>query len=374
MGVKIKGTPAEAETVQSVANKKPTGELASVMAAIAKDKGDKVVQQGNLIPNTERIPTGVFEFDFATGGGFPRSRYSIVYGPESSGKTNICYCAAAQAQKLPEPCNRVVWVDLEGTFDPKWAAHFGIDVEALVVVKPAYGEEAVDLVDALIHAEEVALLVVDSLAVVVSSKEVEQSSEKFDVGTAAILVKRLCNKLVIALSNEARRGHTPAVILINQTRFKIGVMFGDPETMPGGQTMKFLSSLTVRLYGKNKIEKTISPDLPAWKETNAVIKKAKVAIARQTFTYDMSLIPQAGNGVGTTNSWNVVSGHLKDLGYLSKVDKGQGWQLLGEEFKTLAPIQDRYDSDQQFANQLHQLIVDANKSQFTLVEASGAAQ
>lgn len=373
-------TKAEAkkaeEPVQSIAEpEKKTvsgkgSELLAVLKAIEKEKGDKVVVKGNTIPQVERIPTGVFEFDLATGGGFPCSRYSIVYGPESSGKTNIAYCAAAAAQRMPPPCNVAVWVDLEGTFDPEWAAHFGVDTEALVLVKPAYGEEAVDLIDALIHAEEVAFLAVDSLAVVVSSKEVEQSVEKFDVGTAAILVKRLCNKLVIALSMEARRGHRPAVVLINQTRMKIGVMFGDPETMPGGQTMKFLSSLTVRLYGKNKMDKTISPELPAFKETKAVIKKAKVPVTRYDFDYEMGLLPQVG--VGKTNSWNTVLGHLKDMGALSKLG-AKGWQLYGEEFPTLVPIQARYEDDQAFRTLLHTKITESQAGKFFLIEAEGAA-
>lgn len=360
--------PIAAEAPKKVEPAKAS-ELNAILKAIHKEKGDKVVVKGNTIPQVERIPTGVFEFDLATGGGFPRSRYSIVYGPESSGKTNIAYCAAAAAQRLPAPCNVAVWVDLEGTFDPEWAAHFGVDTDALVLVKPAYGEEAVDLIDALIRAEEVAFLCVDSLAVVVSSKEVEQSVEKFDVGTAAILVKRLCNKLVIALSLESRRGHTPAVVLINQTRMKIGVMFGDPETMPGGQTMKFLSSLTVRLYGKNKIDKSVSPELPAFKDTNAVIKKAKVPVTRYSFEYEMGLLPMVG--VGKTNSWNTVSGHLKEMGALSKVPKG--WQLYGEEFPTLIPIQARYEADQKFRTLLHTRITEAQSDKFFLVEATGAA-
>lgn len=371
--------PEDKEVVQSIAapNAKKVevtpakaSELTAILKAIQKDKGDNVVVKGNSIPQCERIATGVFEFDLATGGGFPRSRYSIVYGPESSGKTNIAYCAAATAQRLPPPCNVAVWVDLEGTFDPDWAAYFGVDVEALVLVKPAYGEEAVDLIDALIHAEEVAFMAVDSLAVVVASKEVEQSVEKFDVGTAAILVKRLCNKLVIALSLEARRGHRPAVVLINQTRMKIGVMFGDPETMPGGQTMKFLSSLTVRLYGKNKMDKTISPELPCYKETKAVIKKAKVPVTRYDFDYEMGLLPIVG--VGKTNSWNTVLGHLKDMGVLSKTG-AKGWQLYGMEFPTLIPIQQRYEEDHVFRANLHAKITESQSGKFFLVEASGAA-
>lgn len=401
MGIQIKkaGEPVVKEIVQSIANpddglttayigghahetskpvttKKFTGgsELTAILAQIKKDKGDKVVVPGSSIPMPKRIPTGVFEFDLYTGGGFPCSRYSIVYGPEGSGKTNICYAAAANAQKLPPPCNKVVWVDLEGTFDPNWAAQFGIDVDMLIVVKPSYGEEAVDLIDALVRAEDVAMLVVDSLATVVASKEIESSVEKADVGSSSVLVKRLCNKLVIALAMEARRGHAPAVVLINQTRFKIGVMFGDPETMPGGQTMKFLSSLTVRLYGKNKIDKAVSPDLPAFKETKCVIKKAKVGVLKYDFDYDLCMLPHNGVCVGETKSWTLVSNHLKDIGALCKAEKGQGWTLLGQTFPTLVMIQDQYESDNDYKLKLQGMILDSYKGKMMLIEAEGAAK
>lgn len=366
--------PPETKEAPKAGKKVGGTELAAILAQIRKEKGDNVVNTGREIPIVERIPTGVFEFDLATGGGFPRSRYSIVYGPESSGKTNICYAAAAQAQKLPEPCNKVVWVDLEGTFDAKWASQFGIDVDELLVVRPSYGEEAVDLIDALVRAEDVAMLVVDSLATVVSSKEIDQSVEKFDVGTASLLVKRLCNKLVIALATESKRGHTPAVVLINQTRFKIGVMFGDPETMPGGQTMKFLSSLTVRLYGKNKIEKTISSELPAFKETTAVIKKAKVGVTKYNFEYDLCMLPHNGMIVGETKSWSTVSGYLKDMGALKKADKGSGWTLLGQTFPTLVMIQDQYESDDTYKMKLQSMVIKSFEGKHFTVEAEGAAK
>jgi recombination protein RecA len=366
--------PVEVDSTKKKKVSAGGGELSAIMAQIRKEKGDKVVNRGSEIPLIERIQTGVFEFDLATGGGFPRGRYSIVYGPESSGKTNICYCAASQAQRMPDPCNKVVWVDLEGTFSHDWAAQFGIDVEELIVVRPSYGEEAVDLIDALVRAEDVALLVVDSIATVVSSKEIGQSVEKFDVGTSSLLIKRLCNKLVIALATESKRGHTPAVVLVNQTRFKIGVMFGDPESMPGGQTMKFLSSLTVRLYGKNKIEESISSELPAFKETTAVIKKAKVGVTKYNFDYDLCMFPHNGLSVGETRSWNTVSGYLKDLGYLKKAEKGTGWELLGKTYQTLVTIRGIYESDDSFKLQLQKMVIDSFKGKSFIVEADGAAK
>lgn len=364
-------TPAAAPVKAPI--KASGGELAAILKQIRKDKGEQVVIAGSAQPHVSRLPTGVFEFDHATGGGFPEGRYSIVYGPESSGKTNICYCAAAEAQRRPAPCNKVVWVDLEGTFDPDWARQFGVDVDELILVKPSYGEEAVDLIDALIRAEDVALLVVDSLAVVISTKEIEQSAEKFDVGTTAILVKRMCNKLVLALSEEGKRGHAPAVILINQTRTKIGVMFGDPETMPGGQTMKFLSSLTVRLYGKNLIKKDVNPELPCFKETAAVIKKAKVPINRASFDYDLCMLAHDSLAVGDSDSWNKVSGMLKDLDVLKKAEKGGGWTLFGKHAPTLVMFQDTYEAEKEFAIKCQAVIIDAIKGQSFLMEAEGAA-
>lgn len=259
------------------------------------------------------------------------------------------------------------------TFDPEWAAKFGINVDELILVKPSYGEECVDLIDALIRAEDVALLVLDSLAVVVGSKEIEQSVEKFDVGTASILVKRLCNKLVIALSQESKRGHNPAVILINQTRMKIGVMFGDPETMPGGQTMKFLSSLTVRIYGKNLIAKDVNPELPAFKETKAVVKKAKVGINRMTFEYNLCMLAHGDLSVGESDSWSKVSSMLKECGELVKAEKGGGWTLFGTHAPTLVMFQDTYQAEKDFAIKCQTAVLKNFGGGAILVEAEGAA-
>lgn len=343
-------------------------EMAAVLAAIKKEKGDKVCVAGSQIPDVERILTGCFEFDYYTGG-FPRGRLSIVYGPESSGKSNVCYLAAASAQKGPEHCNKAVWVDLEGTFDPSWAIQFGVDVEKLIVIKPGYGEEAVDLIMAFLYASDVALVVVDSIAVMTAAKEVEKSAEGMDVGTASVLVKRLSNKIAICLSMEYRRGHSPAVIFVNQTRFKIGVMFGDPETMPGGQAMKFLSSLTVRLYGKNEMVKTIHPDLPVYKATNAVIKKAKVPVRAMNFEYKMAMMQTDDLRVGQTDSWNTVCGYLKAHGQLVKGDKG-GWTVLGVTYPTQVSIQEKYLFDPDYQAKLQALAISCTGAAKFLVEAA----
>lgn len=363
MGVKISGDvlkpapkpePAPAQSVAPPTNSK-TSELAQAIAKIQKELGPKSIVIGSQIPNPERLPTGVFEFDLATGGGFPCSRYSIVYGPESSGKTNLMYKAITQVQRLPPPCNKAVFVDLEGTFDPVFAVKFGVDVDSLIVAKPSYGEQAVDMIDSLIRADDLKFLCVDSIAVLVAAKEVEASTEKADVGTAPMLVKRLANKLAIALSEEQKRDHCPAVVLLNQTRFKIGVMFGDPETMPGGQTIKFNSSLTVRISGKDQMVKEISANVPAFKDTNAVIKKAKIGVVQKSFSYSMCMLEHDGLLVGETDSFSAVKGYLQSSGHLKKVPGG--WELFGKIYPTLSVIEDTYRAEDSFALKLQQQVV-----------------
>lgn len=374
MGLNIK---TKAGAVQSsakltqpakVEEPKKASESSAIAAALTKDKGQGLVVKGIEVPSVTRIATGTFEFDLATGGGFPRGRLSIIYGPESGGKTNKALRAVKVAQSLPPPCNKVVWVDLEHAFDPVWVAAHGINLADLIVVQPGYGEEAVDAIDALVRADDVALLVVDSVAAIVAAKEVNQSTEAFDVGTSALLIKRLTNKLVVALTQEERRGHKPAVIFINQTRFKIGVLFGNPETMPGGKAQLFAASLIVRLSGKNKIAKEVNPDMPAFKETDARIIKAKVPITASEFSYDMAMLPTDRLAVGETDSWTTVMNHLKAMGILKKADKGQGWECEGIKFKTLVDMQDTYYAEDEYARTLQGMVVEARRNQTFMVD------
>jgi recombination protein RecA len=350
----------------------PASELAAVVAELVKNKGEHAVINGSQMLAVERSPTGVYEFDLGTGGGFPKGRYSIVYGPEGSGKTNLGYCGIAQAQRLSPPCNKAVLINVEGTYDKKWAAMHGVDVQKLIVANPGYGEEMVDMTLKLVQANDVAFLMVDSLGVVVSTAEIERSAEDADVGTSPMLVKRLVSKLVMAFEEERRRAHHPAVLFINQIRYKIGVRPGrDPERMPGGEALRFLSSLTVRVSGHKAMLKEVHPSLPAFMEVNAVIRKAKVPVTSLGFEFKMCLHPHDTLKVGQTRSWNRVSDELKALGHLVKVPKG--WRLLKQEAPTLSVFEDTYDAEPEYAHRLQQLVVAAYKDKMFLVEPKAGA-
>jgi recombination protein RecA len=374
-----------------------TSETYQVLAAIAKQKGDMVVVPGNMVPLVRRLPTRIFEFDYYTGGGFPRGRYSIIYGPESSCKTNVTWKAISSAQQNdPATCNQCAYVNLEQTYEPSWPTRLGVDTEKLLVVNPGYGEEAVDCIDALVRADDMDLIVVDSLAALVPNKEIAQSVEKYDMATAALLIKRLVNKLMYAFCEEARRGHFPTVILINQTRFKPGVMFGDPETMPGGEAQKFLSSLRIRTYGKNVVDKAANQNF--FKDCHMVVKKAKVPVRAVDFNLQMCLMEHDGLKCGDTDSFNMVKGLLQSQGLLVKGPKGYtiagvtqpcGY-CLGKEpkmancggcdgsgevfttFSTLTAIADIYRSQAAFAAQLQDIVVGSSTNLMLVEEAPEA--
>lgn len=318
--------------------------LESVVGSMKKEHGDSAVTKGSELVDVERLPTGVFPFDLASGGGFPRGRTSIIFGPESSGKTNLALMAIALEQKInPEMQN--VFVDVERSYDAKWAARLGVDTGRLTVLHPEYAEQAVDMVDAVMQADDVSIVVLDSIAAMMTANEGESSAEKASVGGSSAVVGKLVRKATTNFGSQKRKGLFPTLLLINQIRHKIGVMFGDPETMPGGNSLKFASGLTVRLYGKGKVVKEIHPAIPAYKETKGVIKKHKVPIVSTGFEYDMLMIPHEGHMPGHCEDWNTVSNYLRNMGGLGKTEDGKAWVMLGEEFKTLTAAKASLYSD-----------------------------
>jgi len=352
--------------------------LASVLTAFTKERGNGFVLKAKEVPNCTRFRTGVFEVDLATGGGIPRGRITIIYGPESSGKTNLALNVVREVQKLGL---KVVFVDLEGTFDPTWAVEFGIDLDLLIVLKPAYGEEAVDAVDAVLRTNDIGLVVVDSIAAVVPANEIAKSTETADMGTGAILMKRMVNKAVMALALQGRHNRFPALLLLNQTRYKIGVMFGDPETFPGGQTVRFLSSLTIRVSATNEVDAKIHPTIPSWKKTTFKIKKAKLAINQSNCEYSMAMVPMPdyGLGIGQTYSWNAVLAILRAESKLVKMHSGE-YSLLAlpdphkKVWSKLSEIEDRYLTDPDFAEAVQAVAISTFDGKGVMVEAHDAAK
>jgi recombination protein RecA len=223
--------------------------LESVLVGIERKFG-----KGSIMPlkNAEKvkvdvIPTGSLALDIATGiGGIPKGRIVEIYGPESSGKTTLALHVIASAQKMG---GVAVFIDAEHALDPKYAEKIGVDTENLYISQPDYGEQALEIVESLVASNAVDVIVIDSVAALVPKDELEGEMGEAHVGKQARLMSQALRKL----KGMAHKANT-AIIFINQLREKIGVMFGNPETTPGGRALKFFADmrLDVRKVGDIK--------------------------------------------------------------------------------------------------------------------------
>jgi len=186
------------------------------------------------------IPTGSLSLDLALGvGGIPRGRVTEIYGPEASGKTTLGLHVLANAQQMG---GLVAFIDAEHALDPDYARKLGVNTEGLLINQPDSGEQALDIVEALVRSNALDVIVVDSVAALVPKAEIEGEMGDQQVGLQARLMSRALRKLAGAIS----KSHT-AVLFINQVRMKIGVMFGNPEVTPGGRALKFYSTVRVEI-------------------------------------------------------------------------------------------------------------------------------
>jgi recombination protein RecA len=218
---------------------------------IQKDYGENaIIRMGDEHKvDVDVIPTGNLLIDRALGvGGFPRGRIIEVYGPESSGKTTLTLTAIAQAQKRG---GLAAFVDVEHALDPEYARKLGVNVEDLLVSQPSSGEEALRIVETLVRSNALDVIVLDSVAALVTKQELEGEIGDTTVGAQARLMSAALRKLT-ALISKART----CVIFTNQIREKIGVMFGNPETTPGGRALKFYSSVRIDIRRIGQIKAT----------------------------------------------------------------------------------------------------------------------
>jgi recombination protein RecA len=300
--------------------------MKDLLQNVAKQyKDESIATMGAKIKDPDRLSTGLFAFDIATGGGIPEGRCTILYGTEDSMKTSICLKLIAQAQKK-YPNKSAVFVDIEGVFSRDWARTLGVDVDKLVYIHPDNAEQMVDIVEGILYTEDASLVVVDSLAALLTTHESEKSAEDAIVGRTGLVINKFYRKMSMALGKARRQGRNPSVLCINQIRFKIGVTHGNPETMPGGPAFKYASSMTIRLYGKDIMESAVSKSLPAYKEMSMIIQKHKVPILAKKGILQVALmpIPEYGLEIGQAYDWNTLLAYLKSMELMVK-DKKKGW-------------------------------------------------
>ena len=190
--------------------------------------------------NIETIPTGALTLDIALGvGGVPRGRIIEIYGPESSGKTTLALHIIAEAQKRG---GVAAFIDAEHALDPRYSENLGVDIDSLLISQPNNGEEALEIAEALVRSNAIDVIVIDSVAALVPKAEIDGEMGDTHVGLQARLMSQAMRKLSGAISKTKT-----TCIFINQIREKVGIIFGNPETTPGGRALKFYSSVRLEI-------------------------------------------------------------------------------------------------------------------------------
>lgn len=253
--------------------------------------------------NVDAIPTGCLSLDLALGiGGVPRGRIIEIFGPESSGKTTLAQHIVAEVQKMG---GIAAFVDAEHALDPDYAAKIGVRVKDMLISQPDTGEQALEIVETLVRSNAVDVIVVDSVAALVPQKEIEGDMGDQHMGLQARLMSQALRKLTGAVSKTKT-----VVIFINQIRHKIGVFFGNPETTPGGNALKFYCSVRVEVRRSAQIKQG---DRIIGNRVKSKVVKNKVAAPFKTCEFDIMY-----------NEGISIAGDLLDLGASSDVVKKAG--------------------------------------------------
>lgn len=315
-------------------------EFDNVIASIKKVKGEQSILPANKIPTANHIPTGNFMLDFALLGGVPEGYATMLYGLESSGKTSVAKKIVGEFQRK-HPDKRVVWVDTEGMFDADWATQLGVDCESMVLSRPDTGNEAVDIIDAVMGALETGLIVMDSIPSCIPKQMVDSSAEDDTMAKLAQLMGKLCARVTTNWNRERKRNHNVTFLYTNQFRSKVGLVFGDPRVLPGGRQINHLPTTKLEVKGSEEMGKDqYGNEVVEVNEHEFKVVKAKHGSSVRSGAFRMIHNPDSETGIpqGGWDDTETVVTYAKRMGMVH--GGGKSWKIEGvdEKFGNLKSI------------------------------------
>lgn len=347
-----------------------TSLLASeLMAKIHKKHGGSILMRASdfKVQERPRISTGIFQLDYALGGGFPVGLVSTLYGNKSSSKTSTFLRSIGNAQKMCSNCNKyltdeewgcrckksrefvVAFMDVEGTLDIPWAKSLGVATDKLLLSVPEYAEQALDLSEALVRSCACDILVLDSIAFLTPQKEIEESIEKDQMGIQPRVVGRGIRKFIAAVNGVGNEtGRRPTVWFTNQIRMKLGVLFGNPETQPGGNAPGFAAATETKLWS-GKYEMDDATKKPLAVEINFRVEKNKTSGAKMEGTYRMYLSDTSLKKKSDIDDDAQLVDHGERVGLIVR---SGGYQCNGESFRIKEDLINRLAKDSLFKSRL----------------------
>ncbi len=330
--------------------------LETAIAKIEKDYGKGTIMRlgDDISVNVEALSTGSLSLDLALGiGGIPRGRIVEIYGPEASGKTTLALHAVASAQKSG---GDAAYIDVEHALEPAYARALGVDIDSLLISQPDTGEQALDIAESLVRSGAVDVVVIDSVAALIPRVELEGEVGDTVVGALARLMSQAMRRLAGAISK-----NNCTVIFINQLRQKIGVMYGNPETTPGGLALKYYASVRIDV---RRIETLKVNGEMVGNRTRAKVVKNKVAPPFREAEFDIMY----GEGISKI-------GEIIDLGVkLELIDKAGAWfTVAGQRIQGRDGVKQFLAENPEICDQIEQEIR-ANAHRLMSPQAMKAAQ
>ena len=291
--------------------------------------------------NINAIPTGSLGLDYALGvGGLPRGRIIEIFGPESSGKTTLTLHVIAEAQKLGCIC---AFIDAEHAMDPEYSKKLGVNINELLISQPDTGEQALDIVESLVRSGKIDVIVIDSVAALTPKDEIEGDMGAYHVGKQARLMSQALRKLTAIVAKSKT-----VVIFINQIRMQIGVMFGNPETTPGGKALKFYTSVRIDI---RKIASIKKGEDVVGSRTRVKVVKNKVAAPFKQTEFDIIYnegISQEGEIIALGEKFEIITKAGNSYSYIPLAKDKDGKMSAKEKEEAEVKLGRGYDATRVF--------------------------